>query len=145
MADIRNSHMSLVIISIMAMALMVGCSSDSEDLLVPVVDTVPPAIPGGMDAALSTDGVSINWTANVSDADLAGYIVYRSNDDQNSFRPLHAGVILSSSWTDDYAHAGQTYFYKVSAVDSSDNESAFSQVFEMSTPSDAPWNPQIKG
>ena len=44
-------------------------------------------------------------------------------------------ALTSNSWTDTGANAGETYWYRVSARDASNNESGLSQSFSITVPS----------
>ncbi|MFJ6027578.1 malectin domain-containing carbohydrate-binding protein [Pseudarthrobacter sp. NPDC092424] len=91
-------------------------------------DTTPPPAPSGLTAASGDTRVSLSWTAP-SAADIAGYRVYRSLQpvvkDTGS---LHSGpaLVTAPAYEDTTATNGTTYFYVVSAVDLSGNESGVS-------------------
>src|SRR5439155_6486432 len=71
-------------------------------------------------------GNALNWDDN-SEADLAGYNVYRSDAVDGTYTPVNAGGPISgSSYLDTGAPAGATSFYHVTAVDLSNLESDFS-------------------
>lgn len=132
------SGRSLTLIALAALALPIaaiaGCGN-SDDPARPPIDTVPPAIPGDLAAwASPAQGVTLSWSANVSDPDLAGYIVYRADATGGSFRPMQTSPLTSNSWTDDHTREGQRYLYRVSARDTSQNESALSAAFEVRVP-----------
>ena len=81
----------LTLATIGIVALLGGCGSDddsSSDPVAPVIDTAPPALPGGVavDYAADQQVINLTWDANVTDADLAGYIISRgdyTNDPQD--------------------------------------------------------------
>lgn len=87
-------------------------------------DTTPPLFPTGL-AAVGGDGsVDLNWDDNI-ESDLAGYNVYRSLDG-SSFTLLNGGLVPASTYTDSSVTNGTTYWYEVTAVDTSSNESTMS-------------------
>lgn len=87
-------------------------------------DTTPPAAPTGL-AATAGDGiVMLNWNDN-GEGDLASYKVYRSTTTGEPYT-LVKTIIGASAYDDDGVANGTTYYYVVSAVDASDNESALS-------------------
>ncbi len=88
-------------------------------------DTTPPATPTGFSATGGSGLVQLAWSANV-EADLAGYNVYRSDALDGSYVRINGGLVNTSAYTDESVSANTTYFYKVSAVDSSANESVLS-------------------
>lgn len=92
-------------------------------------DTEPPAnVTDVMVTQVSESKLNISWTAN-TEADLDHYNVYRGlNAD---FTP-DAGSLVTSPIADHYSDTGltadTTYYYRVTAVDYSDNEGAPSEV-----------------
>jgi hypothetical protein len=127
--DISRAALALMLLSLLALAAFAaaGCSDDVA-LASPNPDTSAPAVPDGLDARL-TDArtVYLTWNANLSDPDLAGYVVYRSS---NSAGPYVAAstAVSSNVWTDSKLQAGQDYFYRVAAVDVNNNLSALSAI-----------------
>ena len=90
------------------------------------VDTTPPAKPIGLTTTATPDGVFLDFADN-TEPDLAGYNVYRSTGATGTFSKLNGGTLRASSdFTDATAAAGATYYYRVTAVDQSGNESAAS-------------------
>jgi PKD repeat protein len=86
-------------------------------------DTTLPAVPAGL-AATAGDGiVSLDWSDN-TDTDLAGYHVYRATTTGGPYTSLTAMPITMSGYTDLGVINGTTYYYVVTAVDTSNNESA---------------------
>ena len=89
-------------------------------------DTTPPAKPIGLTTASTPDGVFLDWDDN-TEADLAGYKVYRATSAAGPFAALIGGDYIGhSDWTDSTAAAGTTYYYRVTAQDRAGNESAAS-------------------
>lgn len=80
-------------------------------------DTTPPSVPSGL-AATAGDGQAVlGWSANM-DADLLGYNVYRGSTKLNA-TPLSSPAYTATGLTN-----GTSYSFQVSAVDTSNNESA---------------------
>jgi len=98
---------------------------DSVPLEVANPDTYPPKSPAEVTAIASAEGISLVWVPN-TDADLAGYWVYRSGQDKK-FQRLQDQLLLTASIIDKSVQKGQTYFYRVKAVDLKGNESEFSE------------------
>src|SRR5215213_8168788 len=91
-------------------------------------DTTPPAQPQGLLALPGDGSVSLSWTPN-SDADLAGYNVYRSTTSPvpTTGTPINGSALLTSpSYVDVGVSNGTTYHYVVVAVDNAGNPSVAS-------------------
>lgn len=87
-------------------------------------DVTAPAAPTGLAVAGVTSGsVTLNWDDN-AEPDLASYSVYRSTDGV-SFGLRQAGV-LTSDYLDTGLSGSTQYWYYVTAVDTSTNESTAS-------------------
>jgi hypothetical protein len=104
-------------------------SSDSPLAIVTPKDTFPPAAPQGIVAAVqpgTTSGsvaVELSWSINV-EPDLAGYRVYRSEQEGARGALLTPELLPSPAYRDNSVQSGQRYWYTVTAVDRSGNESA---------------------
>lgn len=99
-------------------------------------DTIPPALPVGLLAsATPSSRIDLAWSAN-TESDLSGYNVYRSTT--SGFTPSSANQIASALRTAAYSDVGlsgsTTYYYRVTAVDTSGNESAASTQASATTP-----------
>ena len=84
-------------------------------------DTLAPVAPVGLTAVPADSYVTLDWSDN-SEEDLAVYSIYRSTVSGSSGTPLITGL-TSSDYIDDSAENDTTYFYTVTATDSSGNES----------------------
>lgn len=87
-------------------------------------DTVAPDAPTGLDAAAGNGTISLIWAENI-EADLASYTLYRSEVSDTYSEPLIEGL-TSPDYVDVSVSNGTSYYYKVSAVDFSGNESDLS-------------------
>jgi hypothetical protein len=85
-------------------------------------DITAPNAPTNLFASSGNGSVSITWTGN-SEPDLAGYNVYRSDTSNGTFIKVNSASINTSAYDDTMVSANSTYFYKVTAADSSNNES----------------------
>jgi hypothetical protein len=93
-----------------------------------VFDTAPPAAPSGLAAALAADGVRVTWTPN-SEADLAGYSVYRALAASGPFTDVSGSLLASPTFLDATVPPGTAVvWYQVTARDNSGNESARSSI-----------------
>ncbi len=98
---------------------------DSETIEAAPEDTFPPAAPQGVSAIETAAGVELVWHPN-SEPDLAGYKVYR-REDGKPFELLSHELARTPVFQDTTAAPGRAYFYAVSAVDLSGNESPKSE------------------
>lgn len=79
----------------------------------------------GTGVAVSTHTVSLNWTASTST--VTGYNVYRSTTNGSGYAKINSAVVTGVSYTDaSTLQSGTTYYYVTTAVDSSGNESTYS-------------------
>jgi len=101
-------------------------------------DTAPPAAPSGLTATvLSGGGVQASWSPN-SEADLAGYTVYRSTSPGGPFTALNGTFITTTSFVDGTIPAGTgAVWYQVTAHDDSGNESARSSAVKVTLVAEA--------
>jgi hypothetical protein len=94
-----------------------------------VYDTAPPSAPTGVTATKLGDGtVRVSWSAN-SEADLAGYSVYRALTAGGPWTVLNASLLTATEYVDDTVPSGtEIVWYQISAKDDSGNESAYSSI-----------------
>lgn len=64
---------------------------------------------------------SLTWTASTSAA--AGYRIYRSTTSGSGYVLLNSVLVPGTTYTDSTVQSGKTYYYAVTAIDSSGNES----------------------
>jgi hypothetical protein len=74
--------------------------------------------------------VALTWNASTST--VAGYNVYRSTVSGSSYALINSSLVAVLNYTDSTVQNGTTYYYVTTAVDSSGNESTFSN--EVSAP-----------
>jgi hypothetical protein len=102
---------------------------DTPEVKVFAHDVFPPAVPGGLQAVFSGPGqaafIDLIWTP-VSDADLAGYNIYRHEAGGAAVK-LNSELVRTPGYRDAQVVAGKTYFYAVTAVDERGNESGRSE------------------
>ena len=103
------------------------------DAVIGSIDAIPDAIPTGLAVTGTTSStITLDWDDN-TEPDFASYTVYRAPDGVN-FAAVATGV-TSSTYTDTGLDSGTPYWYKVSAVDDSTNESNQSEAVQSSTDS----------
>ena len=102
---------------------------DSSTVEVLAHDSFPPAAPKEVQAVASSGGgqsfIDLTWSLN-SEADLAGYNVYRREGDAQP-RKINGELLRTPAFRDANVAAGHTYLYSVSAVDLRSNESGRSE------------------
>jgi len=103
-------------------------SADTPVIKVFAHDIFPPAVPSGLQAVFSGVGqkpfIDLTWAPD-SDADLAGYNVYRREEGGESHK-MNAEPVKAPAFRDSDVLSGHTYFYSVTAVDARGNESEHS-------------------
>ena len=77
--------------------------------------------------------VALSWDPSASA--VIGYFVYRGTITGGPYSRLNPSVDPSSSYTDGSVSGGQTYFYVVTSVDSSNTESGYSNQVSVTIPS----------
>ena len=85
-------------------------------------DLEAPGEPTGLVADAGNGVVDLDWDNN-TEADLGGYNVYRSESSGTGYSKINSVTVTASEYSDDTAENGVTYFYFVTAVDRSSNES----------------------
>ena len=111
-------------------------SSDSRAAIVKPLDTFSPAEPQGLVAAVlggieaGKYVVELSWSINV-EADMAGYRVYRSEQQGNLGDALNPELVATPSYRDDTVKDGRKYWYSVKAVDRAGNESKASEAVDV--------------
>lgn len=102
---------------------------DSPEVKVFAHDVFPPAVPAGLQAVYSGPGqetfIDLIW-APVTDADLAGYNVYRHEEGGPEVR-VNSELVKTPAYRDAAVVAGKSYVYAVTAVDERGNESGKSE------------------
>ena len=78
----------------------------------------------GSGVAATPHTVSLSWTASTST--VSGYNVYRSTTSGGGYSKVNGGLVGGVNYTDSSVQNGITYYYVTTAVDSSGNESTYS-------------------
>ncbi len=101
-------------------------SNDSRVVGVIPKDTFAPGPPDSIKIASINGIVSMFWPSN-PEPDLAGYLIYRSENENASaaqWLKLTPRLHTPTTFRDDKVVVGKKYYYRVTAVDTSGNESA---------------------
>jgi hypothetical protein len=111
----------------------------SEPVRIEAVNVFPPTVPGGL-AAVATAGengnppaIDLSWSPD-TDADLAGYVVYRREADGSWQRISPAQNVVGPGFHDANVQPGHTYMYVVSAIGQNGHESARSTEAQETVP-----------
>lgn len=88
-------------------------------------DTTPPAVPAGVTAAVDRLSVQLDWNDN-TEPDLEGYNIYRSTVSGSGYSRINSVRVAGSAYIDQSVAKDTTYYYVVTAVDTSSNESGYS-------------------
>jgi hypothetical protein len=121
-------------------------SGDSNWVTVTPKNVFPPAAPQGLvvvyvPAAGATPAhLELSWAIN-SESDIAGYNVYRSEEEGVPGTRLNSELLLTPAFRDMNAVPGRRYFYKATAVDRSGNESPSSAATPGGVPAESQATP----
>jgi hypothetical protein len=109
----------------------------SDPIRVDAADIFPPDVPSGLVAVATQTAaeisIDLSWKAN-TDADLAGYLVYRRESDGPWQRISPAEPIVGPAFHDARVRPGQSYRYAVTAIDLTGHESGRSAEAEETAP-----------
>jgi subtilisin len=86
------------------------------------LDTAAPGAPAGLTATAGDGTVALDWADNTAADGVAAYHVYRSTAEGGTYTQV--ARVTASAYTDGTVVNGQTYFFRVAAVDAAGNESA---------------------
>jgi hypothetical protein len=116
-------------------------SADSNLVTVTPRDIFPPAAPTGLviifvPAQGATPAhLELSWSIS-PETDLAGYNVYRSEQADVPGTRQNTGLLIAPAFRDMNVQPGRRYFYSVTAVDRSGNESPISGVASGGVPAE---------
>ena len=114
-------------------AFFAGCD-DCDDCNIIVEDDTPPAVPRGLYTITGDEEVYLYWYAN-QETDFDFYVVYRSTVDLvGPYSEI--ATTVDPQYVDHNVTNGDTYYYAVTAVDMSLNESdlSYEDVFDTPRP-----------
>lgn len=113
-----------------------GTSLTSHVFFAQLTDSLPPAVPRGIAAAVDTAGhVTLNWTRN-ADTDIYGYRIYRSWTAAEEPAQITIAPIKDTIYVDTIPvrTLNRSAYYHVMAIDHSQNHSALSPASRVSLP-----------
>ena len=112
-----------------SLASAIECDA-SPPLIYTPKDTFPPGAPQSVTIASINGIVSLFWPLN-TEPDVVGYNIYRADDDKtppDKWVKLNLQLHKTASFRDERVQVGKQYFYQITAVDSSGNESPRSTI-----------------
>jgi hypothetical protein len=98
-------------------------SLDSNEASAVPRKLTPPDRPSGLTVVPGVDRVFLTWNEN-KESDLAGYYIYRSTTTGRNYELLTDKLVSRTTFSDETVRPGATYYYVITAVDKSGNESA---------------------
>jgi hypothetical protein len=105
----------------------------SEEISITARDSFAPIAPVNITGAAAGGIVSLFWPAN-PERDLKGYIIYRAEKREqarNEWLKLTPAPITTTTFRDERAEPGKTYYYFITAIDKTGNESNPSEAVEV--------------
>lgn len=117
-------------------------SSDSNVVTITVRDVVAPPAPRGLVVVFMPVGgeapahLELSWEIN-PETDVSGYNVYRTEVQGELGTKLNSELLPTPAFRDMSTAAGHHYFYKVTAVDHSGNESSASEAVSGEMPAES--------
>lgn len=85
-------------------------------------DMTPPARPSGLTVVSGIGRIFLTWNEN-KEPDVAGYHVYRSRKSGRGYERITDKPIIRTTYSDESVKSGVLYYYALTAVDRSGNES----------------------
>jgi hypothetical protein len=121
-------------------------SADSNLAKVTLHDVYPPTVPSQLIATPvpaengTAAHIDLSWAIN-AETDITGYNVYRSEQSGASGTLLNPQPLPTPTFRDMNAVPGRSYFYTVTAVDRTGNESAASAAVQSALPAESQASP----
>jgi fibronectin type 3 domain-containing protein len=137
---LTKRSMLIVLALLLAPFVLTGCGNDkTTSPIIETPDTVPPAAPATRVSRSDYGFATVMWQRN-TEADLAGYYVYQYNptpDSEKSYQRLNTQTYTGTGYKVEGLTPGMTYYFKITAVDRSGNESAYSATLPLTVMSRA--------
>lgn len=113
-----------------------GNQRPCQPVYVHLIDSIAPAAPLNVKGMIDSSGiVTLAWDHG-TEPDLIGYRVYMANNPDHEFAQLTKEAIAYNTWNDTITlkSLDKKVYYKVVAVDRSENYSAFSEILSLNRP-----------
>ncbi|MFT5422127.1 MAG: endonuclease I/subtilisin-like proprotein convertase family protein [Candidatus Endobugula sp.] len=88
-------------------------------------DITPPSAPTNLMSSGGSGIVNLDWDTN-TEIDLAGYNIYRSTTSGGATTKINSTLVSGTNYDDSNVVANTTYYYVITATDTSGNESTLS-------------------
>ncbi len=85
---------------------------------------LPPSVPTGLTATSGTGWVGLTWSG--SQEDLSGYNIYRKASSDTAYTKLNPSPVTTPFYRDTAVTGGAAYYYVITAVNASNEESGYS-------------------
>ncbi|MGI8639559.1 MAG: fibronectin type III domain-containing protein [Pyrinomonadaceae bacterium] len=111
-------------------------SLESNIVKISPKDVFPPGPPGAITIAAAPNNLSIFFATN-PEKDIAGYRVYRSTDKNlplSEWQNLTPELLTTSTFQDAKVESGKTYFYYLTATDTTGNTGEPSEIVSETAP-----------
>lgn len=111
-------------------------SLDSNPVEINPQDIYPPKPPSAITIAAAPRNLSLFFAVNI-EKDVIGYRVYRTTDTNQSkadWQLLTSEILTTNTFQDSKVESGKTYYYYLTAVDSTGNVSAPSETVSETAP-----------
>jgi fibronectin type 3 domain-containing protein len=125
-AVVNNKTYFYIVRSVDSPALPWNESLDSAEVSATPRHTTPPERPKGLTVVPGVGRIFLTWNEN-KEKDLAGYYVYRSVKSGRDYERLTDKLLNRTTFSDVKVKPGVVYYYTVTAVDLSGNESPMSK------------------
>lgn len=102
-------------------------SPKSKTVTITTRDTKPNS-PTNLRVTVRNNQAYIKWEQN-PELDIKGYNIYRSNDPDGKYKKVNTKIVTEPNYVDSSVEVEKTYYYYVTAVDKSGQESRRSNVF----------------
>jgi hypothetical protein len=97
-------------------------SLDAPEAIATPRKVTPPERPTGLTVVPGVGRVFLTWNEN-KEGDIAGYYIYRSAKKGRDRKRLNDKPLARTTYSDETVYPGRSYYYIVTAVDQSGNES----------------------
>jgi hypothetical protein len=101
-------------------------SDDSQAAEVFFNDVFPPGVPSGLMTVAGDSFIALSWEIP-PDPDLAGFRIWRRSEAEEDFMLLTSDPIWENAYNDSEVKKNITYYYAVTSMDKSGNESQRSE------------------
>ena len=94
----------------------------SNAIAIRLPDNIAPQSPLQLSSKQTGKGIELRWLSN-NESDTPGYFIYRKKENTSKWVKLKPSLLYAPVFTDKTIQAGEKYRYRVTAVDSFNNES----------------------